>query len=220
VKTGRGETEKTSRSLEQLYAQSDVPAAPPPVAVVAAVHDAFVRRQDLSQRIEEARTRKAAAAEQRLAALDAEVRSGLTGSGSGTGGMGSSGAGPGAGGGRRHRPRGQSARYGLRFYLAGQRVPSTRVVNPPEPISLPSVHCRVSRLGIPPATVRMLVAKDGTVGIAYLKHSSSNEGFDACAVGHARAIRFHPGEDGAGAPLSVWIHLRVEPSLLSGGANL
>ena len=209
------EPEKASHGLAQLYAESDLPAAPPPEAVVAAVREDLVRRQALSQQLAEQRRKAQATAEQRLAALDAEARAGSAQSGSG---LGARGSGLGAGGGRRRRGRGGGAGYGLRFYLAGQRVASTRVVNPPEPIALPTVHCRVSRLGIPPATVRMLVGKDGAVGLAYLKHSSSNGAFDACALDHAKAIRFQPGEDEAGRPLAVWIHLRVEPSLLSSAA--
>jgi hypothetical protein len=101
-------------------------------------------------------------------------------------------------------------------------VKSERVVRPPEAIALPRVHCRVPRLDITPATVRMLVVKDGSVGLAYLKQSSSSRDFDRCAVMHARSIRFRPGHDGDGSPLDVWINVRVEPSALSGasGGNL
>jgi len=88
-------------------------------------------------------------------------------------------------------------------------------VEPPELVSLPPIRCRIPRLDIKPAMVRMLVGKDGKVRIAYLKHSSSSARFDACALKHAGQIVFRPGTDEIGLPLAVWIHLRVEPSLIA-----
>ncbi|MBW2734566.1 MAG: energy transducer TonB [Deltaproteobacteria bacterium] len=109
------------------------------------------------------------------------------------------------------RGRGELPRIGLRFFLSGRRVASSRVVRPPEPLRLPRSVCTVRRLGLSPTTVRMLVSKDGDVTVAYIKRTSGDRRFDRCARKTARAIRFRPGEDLAGHPLNVWIHLIVEP---------
>jgi hypothetical protein len=182
-------------------------------------------RQDLDQRrrsqelaVAEKRQREAAAT-QTLAELSAATRHAqLTGTGgSGEprwGKEGSGGAGEVEGrGGKAGRP----PLYGMKFYLSGRRVHSTRVVQPPEIVSVPPIRCKVPRLDITPATVRMLVGKSGKVSIAYLKYSSSSRHFDACALKHAGQMLFRAGTDEAGLPLDVWINVRVEPSTLTAG---
>ena len=109
-------------------------------------------------------------------------------------------------------------RYGLKFYLSGRRVEHSKVVRPPELIRAPRFKCKVASLSITPATVRMLVEKNGKVGHTYLKHSSSNKVFDRCAIKHAGAMQFRPGVDLHGSPLDVWINVRVEPSTLTAQA--
>ena len=49
------------------------------------------------------------------------------------------------------------------------------------------------------------------VPIAYVKHGSGLAPFDACALKHAKRMRFAPGRDDFGRALDVWIHLRIEP---------
>ncbi len=199
----------------------ELPIAAPPVAVLASVQREVAQRAQLNRDARHAQQRQEAVADRRLAALNAAARyhrveegSALGYYGSGPGallpaGHGSGGEGPGG-----HRGR-RDARYGLRFYLDGRAVKATRVVKPPEALELPRIQCRVGRVDITPAMVRLLVVKSGRVGVSYLKHSSSSSEFDTCALRHARAIRFRPGEDEAGAPLDVWINVRVEPSFLS-----
>ena len=113
---------------------------------------------------------------------------------------------------------GKTPRYGLKFYLSGRRVEHSRVVRPPELIKAPRLKCKVTSLSITPATVRMLVEKNGKVGHTYLKHSSGNAVFDRCSINHARAMVFRPGVDELGGALDVWINVRVEPSTLTARA--
>jgi TonB family protein len=111
---------------------------------------------------------------------------------------------------------GRAQRLGMKFYLSGRRVKTSRVVRPPELIRVPAIQCKVRNPGVTPATVRMLVETSGKVGHLYLKHSSGSKRFDRCALSHTRRMFFKPGTDQAGAPLNVWINVRVEPSLLAG----
>ncbi len=110
---------------------------------------------------------------------------------------------------------GVQPRYGLKFYLSGRRVADGKVVRPPEPIHIPAVKCKISNPSVTPATVRLLVDMQGKVRVAYLKHTSSSKRFDRCALRHSKAITFKPGRDQKGIALDVWIHLRVEPSLIT-----
>jgi hypothetical protein len=202
-------------ALQRIFADREVKAAAPPVQEVAAVKAARAQREQLNRHAHKAQREREARAERWLADMNAAARqhrSAPTDGGEGAGGWGS---GPGAGRRGEGGGAGRAPGYGLHFYLAGRPVKGDRVVRPPEAIELPRVQCRVARLDITPATVRMLVVKDGKVGIAYLKHSSSSREFDRCALGHARSIRFRPGHDGADVPLDVWINVRVEPSALS-----
>jgi hypothetical protein len=113
---------------------------------------------------------------------------------------------------------GKTPRYGLKFYLSGRRVKHSKVVRPPELVKAPRLKCKVTSLSITPATVRMLVEKNGKVGHTYLKHSSGNTVFDRCSIKHAKAMVFRPGVDELGEPLDVWINVRVEPSTLTARA--
>jgi TonB family protein len=113
--------------------------------------------------------------------------------------------------------RGGQPNLGMKFYISGRRVKRSRVVRPPELVSIPKIRCRINSLMVTPATVRMLVERTGRVGFAYIKHSSSSKVFDRCALRHTKQMRFKPGEDQHGAPLNVWINVRVEPGTLSAG---
>jgi len=215
------------QALHELYSDDEVRAALPPTAVARSVVEEQALRRQSNEHVQEERKVQERLADRRLAAINSASRwrriaarngagedsdfalvpDSSPGRGFGSGGSGD-GYGPGSGS-------GCASLYGLRFYLSGRPVHSSRVVKPPEPTVLPRVQCKVARLDITPALVRMLVARNGRVGVAYLKHSSSSREFDRCAVAHARSIVFKPGENDFGAPLAVWINLRVEPSFLS-----
>jgi hypothetical protein len=207
---------RADEALLRLYREAELPAAPAPTRVLAAVQAEIKERERRQLAALTEQRRRSDAASRKLAALDALARRGgadehVAAIGIGAGRAGGEGEARSARGGR------SGSRYGLRFYLSGRQVKSSRVVKPPEAIALPPIRCRVDRIDITPATVRMLVDKAGSVGIAYLLHSSSSRHFDRCAVRHARSIRFRPGHDAVGVPLSVWINVRVEPSLLTAG---
>lgn len=205
-----------SEALLRLYREAELPAAPTPTRVLAAVQAEIQERESRKLAALAEQRRRSDAAARKLAALDALARRGGAEAHAATDGVGPGHAG-GEGEARSARGGRSGSRYGLRFYLSGRPVKASRVVKPPEAIALPPIRCRVDRIDITPATVRMLVDKAGSVGIAYLLYSSSSRHFDRCAVRHARSIRFRPGHDGAGLPLSVWINVRVEPSLLTAG---
>jgi len=199
---------------EQRSAAGAVPDGPLPSAVLDAVQREVAQREQKRQSALAASRARFAAAEQQLAQLTRET--GRTarcsagtyqGSAAGLGGRDAQGS--------QDQLGGKAPRWGLKFYLSGRRVRNSRVVRPPEPLNMPSVRCKVTRLSITPATVRMLIETDGKVGHLYLKHSSGSPRFDRCAMSHARKMRFRPGTDEAGVPLNVWINLRVEPGLLT-----
>ena len=197
--------------LARLFSDDEVETAAPPLRVVAAVQELASRREQRDRLARQAQREREARADHWLVAMNSASRLRRDGVAGGEGAA-SVGEGPGAGRRGEGSGGGHAPGYGLRFYLAGRPVEGYRIVRPPEAVELPRVQCRVPRLEITLATVRLLVIKDGRVGIAYLTHGSGSREFDRCALSHARSIRFRPGEDGVGVPLDVWINVRVEPS--------
>jgi TonB family protein len=188
-----------------------LPEGPSLSALVDSVRqDARLREHARLRALHQSRVRDAAA-DAALTAVRQRTERAARGRGqsaSDAAGMGHSQGVPGQVGGR------ASQNLGMKFYLSGRRVKTSRVVRPPELIKVPKIQCRVTNPGVTPATVRMLVETSGKVGHLYLKHSSGSKRFDRCALSHTRRMFFKPGKDEAGLPLNVWINVRVEPSLL------
>jgi len=224
---------RTPRSPATGAMPQELPTAAP-LAVVAAVSNEISARQEQHRQALAAGRARQEAAEQELARLQAlhgELQKRQTRSSrlAMTAGAGGARPVPGLSGGPRGAPRvsggrgaggergqaGAAPRLGLRFYLSGRRVASGKVVRPPEPVRIPEVRCKIASPSVTPATVRMLVDMKGKVQVAYIKHSSSSKRFDRCALQHSRGITFAPGRAVSGTPLNVWIHLRVEPSLVT-----
>lgn len=188
-----------------------VPDGPSPGAVLASVQEEVDRRRALRRRAQKERRHQSAAAARQFAALSRRTgRVVHCSAGSFEGAE----AAP-EGDSKGKTKRGLSPHLGLKFYLSGRRVVHSRVVRPPEVVSMPHIRCKVKRLSITPATVRMLVETSGKVGHIYIKHSSGSTPFDRCAIRHAGKMRFRPGVDRWGSPLDVWINLRVEPSIFT-----
>lgn len=189
-----------------------LPEGPSPVALLDAVKREGQRRKQQHQQAVAHSRQRAASAEAHLAHSERTVHCSA-----GTFQTSAVGLGGRDARGDREAVGGRTPLYGLKFYLSGRRVKTSHVVRPPELIDMPRVGCKVTSLSITPATVRMLVETSGKVGHLYLKRSSGSRTFDRCALRHAGKMRFHPGTDVAGAPLNVWINLRVEPGVLTAG---
>lgn len=204
------------KQQDQLAASTvEVPDGPSLNKLVREVRREAADRKLRNQQAHAAVRQQNAEMERRFSeiARRTELRSSvhLAGSAASAGSIGAAGA-----SGAASAARGGSAPlYGLKFYLSGRRVLHSRVVQPPELIASPRLKCKVTSLSITPATVRLLVERSGKIGHSYLKNSSSNKGFDRCALQHVRAMQFKPGVDQFGTPLDVWINVRVEPSTLT-----